>query len=189
MTQPTLSIKQARHMAVQSQRLAPSTSAAPTETGKESVAKIIEHLGYVQIDTISVIARAHHHTLWNRCADYDSSFLHDLVAADRRIFEYWAHAIAFLPISDYRYYIPRMERHRTSSRAWLSAWKQAHGHVLDEVLNRIRKEGASIQGFRTSSWDCARNVVGLETLKAGIGDSILAGRSHDFRAKEFSKTL
>lgn len=138
MTQLTLSIDQARRIAVQSQRLASSALG----TAKEETAQIIEHLGYVQIDTISVIARAHHHTLWNRCPEYDPSFLHDLMSVDRRIFEYWAHAIAFLPLSDYRYYVPRMTRHRTSSRAWLSAWKQEHGHVLDEVLNRIRKEGA-----------------------------------------------
>jgi uncharacterized protein len=138
MTSPKLSIDRARRIAVQSQHLVPTSPV----TGKEATAQTIEHLGYVQIDTISVVARAHHHTLWNRCPDYDPSFLHDLMAVDRRIFEYWAHAIAFLPLSDYRYYIPRMTRHRTSSRAWLSAWKQEHGHVLDEVLNRIRKEGA-----------------------------------------------
>jgi uncharacterized protein len=138
MTQLKLSLDQARRIAVQSQRLASSSLG----TGKEGIAQIIEHLGYVQIDTIAVVARAHHHTLWARCPDYDPTFLHDLVAVDRRIFEYWAHAIAFLPMSDYRFYIPRMTRHRTSSRAWLSAWKQEHGHILDEVLTRIRKEGA-----------------------------------------------
>jgi uncharacterized protein len=138
MTSLTLSIDRARRIAVQSQHLVPTSPVI----GKEATAQTIEHLGYVQIDTISVVTRAHHHTLWNRCSDYDPSFLHDLMAVDRRIFEYWAHAIAFLPLSDYRYYIPRMTRHRTSSRAWLSAWKQEHGHVLDEVLNRIRKEGA-----------------------------------------------
>lgn len=138
MPQLTLSIDQARRIAVRSQRLAPSSPSA----GKEATAQTIEHLGYVQIDTIAVVARAHHHTLWARCHDYSPVFLHELAAVDRRIFEYWAHAMAFLPLSDYRFYIPRMERHRTSQRAWLSAWKAEHGHVLDEVLNRIRVEGA-----------------------------------------------
>jgi uncharacterized protein YcaQ len=50
--------------------------------------------------------------------------------------------MAFLPMTDYRFYMPRMERHRTSKRAWLSDWKQEHRHVLDEVLERIRVEGA-----------------------------------------------
>ena len=138
MIQAKLSIDQARGIVIQSQLLGGPNPLA----GKEGIAQVIEHLGYVQIDTIAVVERAHHHTLWTRCPDYQPSFLHDLVAIDRRIFEYWAHAIAFLPMSDYRFYIPRMKRHRTSNRAWLGEWKQKHGHVLDRVLNRIRKEGA-----------------------------------------------
>ncbi len=138
MPQRRLSIDQARRIVVQSQRLEPSSPGL----GKEATAQIIEHLGYVQIDTIAVVVRAHHHTLWARCPDYDPAFLHELMAIDRRVFEYWAHAIAYLPVADYRFYIPRMTRHRTSQRAWLSDWKQAHSHVLDDVLNLIRKEGA-----------------------------------------------
>lgn len=138
MRQKKLSLDQARRIVLRTQLLSDS----PQLAGKEGTAQVIEHLGYVQIDTIAVVERAHHHTLWSRCPDYDPSFLHDLVVFDRRIFEYWAHAIAFIPMSDYRFYIPRMERHRTSTRAWLSKWKQEHGYLLDQVLNRIRVEGA-----------------------------------------------
>ena len=137
MTQSTISLNQARRIVTCSQFLSNSNPLA----GKAAVTQTIQHLGYVQIDTIAVVERAHHHILWSRCTDYDSSFLHDLVAIDRSIFEYWAHAMAFLPISDYRFYIPRMERHRTTSRAWLSEWKKENRHVLDQVLDRIRKEG------------------------------------------------
>ena len=138
MPKSKLSLGQARRIVIRSQLLSNSNPLA----GKDGVAQTIEHLGYLQIDTIAVVERAHHHTLWSRCLDYDPSFLHDLVATDRRVFEYWAHAMAFLPMSDYRFYIPRMERHRTTGTAWLSEWKKEHGHVLDQVLNRIRKEGA-----------------------------------------------
>jgi len=138
MTNTKLSLDQTRQIVVWSQLLSESCLLA----GKEATAQVIEHLGYVQIDTIAVVERAHHHTLWARCPDYDPSFLRDLVAVDRRIFEYWAHALAFLPMDDYRFYIPRMERHRTSERAWLSDWKKRHGRLLDEVLDRIRVEGA-----------------------------------------------
>ncbi|MFC2078405.1 winged helix-turn-helix domain-containing protein [Candidatus Bipolaricaulota bacterium] len=138
MTQARLSMDQARRIAIQSQLLGGPNPL----TGKGAVEQAIDHLGYVQIDTIAVIERAHHHTLWCRCPDYDPSSLYDLMAVDRRIFEYWAHAMAFLPMSDYRFYIPRMKRHRTSGRAWLSEWQKEHGHVLEQVLNRIRKEGA-----------------------------------------------
>ena len=35
------------------------------QNGSESVAKVIQHLGYLQIDTINVIERCHHHILYN----------------------------------------------------------------------------------------------------------------------------
>ena len=134
----SLSIETARRAAIHAQGL--DVEAPPP--GKEGVAQAIERLGYVQIDTISVIERAHHHTIWNRCPDYLPQHLDDLQAVDRRIFEYWAHAISYLPISDYRFYLPRMAQHRSGDRAWLSAWKAEHPHVLESVLDRIRKEGA-----------------------------------------------
>jgi len=109
--------------------------------GMEGVAEAIGHLGYVQIDTISVVERAHHHVLWTRCPEYDARHLHDLQAGERRIFEYWAHAMAYLPMTDYRYFVPRMERMRDHGPAWLSRWQAEHGHISDDVLARIRAEG------------------------------------------------
>ena len=76
--------------------------------GKEGVAQTIERLGYVQIDTISVVQRAHHHTLWSRRGDYHPRMLHELLAADRRVFEYWTHAASYVPMCDYRYYVRSM---------------------------------------------------------------------------------
>ena len=48
--------------------------------GKEAIAQIIEKLGYIQIDTISVIKRAHHHAIWTRCNDYQETKLHEIQA-------------------------------------------------------------------------------------------------------------
>ncbi|MHC4757612.1 MAG: DNA glycosylase AlkZ-like family protein [Planctomycetota bacterium] len=106
MNKTTVSLKQARRMVLNAQLL---DGPVKLSKGKEGAAQTVEKLGYVQIDTISVIERAHHHTLWSRRADYDPQMLHDLQAKDRRIFEYWGHAASYLPISDYRYYLPRMK--------------------------------------------------------------------------------
>jgi uncharacterized protein YcaQ len=69
--------------------------------------RAIEHLGYVQIDTLSVVERAHHHVLWNRVPGYDPSHLNQLVSK-QHIFEYWYHAASYLPMRDYRYALPHM---------------------------------------------------------------------------------
>ncbi|CDG75877.1 hypothetical protein ANICBIBUN_19805, partial [Acinetobacter nosocomialis 28F] len=75
---------------------------SPFATGVDGTLQAIEHLGYVQIDTISVVERAHHHILWNRVRDYELSHLNSLVR-ERQIFEYWYHAASYLPMKDYRY--------------------------------------------------------------------------------------
>lgn len=81
----SLSQKTARRLALHAQLLDGRTTLL---RGKEGVAQAIEHLGYVQIDTISVIVRAHHHTLWARVPGYKPEYLHKAQAIERSIFEY-----------------------------------------------------------------------------------------------------
>src|SRR5450756_2210654 len=91
--------------------------------GKEGTAQVIEQLGYVQIDTIAVIQRAHQHTLWTRVPDYALAHLEELLACDRRIFEYWrGTGASYLPMADYRFYRYLMDQHASSerSRDWLA---------------------------------------------------------------------
>ncbi len=107
----TISISEARWIALRSQGLADLPS--PFGHGKAAVLRAIEHLGYVQVDTISVLQRAHHHVLWSRVPDYSPAILHELQSPDAAVFEYWNHAASFLPTSDYRFSLPLMRRHRT----------------------------------------------------------------------------
>lgn len=111
------------------------------DRGKEGVLASIKQLGYLQIDTISVVERAHHHTLWNRVGDYRQDWLDELLAEDRAVFEHWGHAASYLPISDYRYSIPRMQRFPDTS-SWERTFFDQHSDLMDGILERIRNEGA-----------------------------------------------
>ena len=62
-------------------------------SGLDGTLRAIEHLGYVQIDTLSVIERAHHHVLWSRVPGYAPEHLNQL-CTQGQIFEYWFHAAA-----------------------------------------------------------------------------------------------
>jgi uncharacterized protein len=109
--------------------------------GKKGTAGIIRKLGYVQIDTISVINRAHHHILWTRNNNYSENHLHDLQAKDKLIFEYWTHAMSFIPMEDYRYSLPRVLNFKRPKSKWLKyRFDQSKKH-FDYVLNRIKNEG------------------------------------------------
>ncbi len=98
--------------------------------------KIIEHLGYVQIDTISVIERAHHHVLWARNQKYVPSDLNKLVE-NRKAFEYWSHAASYLPMSEYRYTLPMKRRFQKKE----SSWFPRDTKLMTSVLKRIKNEG------------------------------------------------
>lgn len=105
--------------------------------GMDGTLQAIEHLGYVQIDTISVVERAHHHILWNRVPDYELSHLNSLVG-ERQIFEYWYHAASYLPMKDYRYALPAMMSVRKGESRYFNRGDQ---HLMNEILARVRAEG------------------------------------------------
>ncbi|MFW6745604.1 winged helix-turn-helix domain-containing protein [Acinetobacter pittii] len=105
--------------------------------GMDGTLQAIEHLGYVQIDTISVVERAHHHILWSRVPDYELSHLNSLVG-ERQIFEYWYHAASYLPMKDYRYALPTMMSVRNGESRYFNKGDQ---HLMNEILARVRAEG------------------------------------------------
>ena len=86
-------------------------------SGLGATQKAIEHLGYVQIDTLSVVARAHIHTLWNRVATFRANHI-DTLQEQGAVYEHWAHALAILPMSDYRYSLPMMQRIASGDTHW-----------------------------------------------------------------------
>ena len=97
----------------------------------------LKHLGYIQIDTISVVQRAHHHTLWNRNPRYKASQL-DQLLADKQVFEYWSHAAAYLPFRDYRFSLPRKYAFASGDQ---NHWYKRDEQMLKWVLKRIATEG------------------------------------------------
>src|SRR4030081_4117651 len=126
----------ARRIWLRSQRL---DSLAPVGEGPQATAAAVEHLGYVQIDTINVIERCHHHILWNRIPEYRRADLRQAQSIDKTVFEYWTHALSYVPAKDLRFFIPAMKRHRREGHKWLGSVSPAD---LRKVLRLIRRDGA-----------------------------------------------
>jgi uncharacterized protein YcaQ len=134
-------------------------------SGLGATQKAIEHLGYVQIDTLSVVARAHIHTLWNRVSAFKGNDI-DLLQEQGAVFEHWAHALAILPMRDYRYSLPMMERIASGdTHLYPKDRKQ-----VTKVLKRIREEGAlSAKDFKDKKtsdamWARSHSKIALEQL-------------------------
>jgi uncharacterized protein YcaQ len=132
----SLTSVQARQIWLRAQRL---DVAGPFGDGPEAVASAVAHLGYVQIDTISVIERAHHHILWTRIPAYRRADLRQAQSVDKSVFEYWTHALSYVPTKEFRFFIPDMKLHRREGHKWFATVKPAD---LGKVLRLIRKDGA-----------------------------------------------
>lgn len=123
-----------RHLALASQGLGPRKRFGK---GLAGTLAALEHLGYVQIDTLSVVERAHHHVLWSRVPDYSRQHLNELTRAGK-VFEYWFHAAAYLPMRDYRFALPRMLSVRRGESPY---FKSVDKTLMAEILARARGEG------------------------------------------------
>lgn len=139
---------------------------APFGKGKMAVLNALEQLGYLQIDTLSVVERAHHHTLWTRIPDYKTSYLEELLH-ERKVFEYWFHAASYLPINDYRFALPKMLEVKQNEAHYYSAAPK----VLQYVMDTIRAEGPKkARDFENESknpgswWNWKPAKVALERL-------------------------
>jgi len=113
------------------------TTVSPFGRGSQATKRVLEHLGYIQIDTLSVIERAHHHTLWTRIPDYQPDHLHQLVR-ERSAFEYWFHAASYLPMCDYRFVLPKMS---AIKRGELPYYDNVSTKCMRHVYDRIHIDG------------------------------------------------
>ena len=64
---------------------------AATPTGPLDVLALVRDLGFVQLDSIQVVARAHHHILWSRNQNYREPMLDSLMSPGRQVFEHFTH--------------------------------------------------------------------------------------------------
>jgi uncharacterized protein len=133
--------------------------------GIDGTLKAIEHLSYVQIDTLSVVARAHLHTLWNRVAGFKPTDI-DSLQEQGKVFEHWAHALAILPMRDYRFSLPMMQRMASAD----GHWYPRDGKLMKKVLQRIREEGPlaakdfSDKKSSNAMWARSASKIALEQL-------------------------
>ncbi len=131
-----LSKAQARLIWLRAQRL---DTAEPFGAGPAATPAAVAHLGYVQIDTINVIERCHHHILYTRIPGYQREHLHQAQSVDKTVFEYWTHALAYVPTADFRFYVRNMKRYWRRRSVWFSAVKEKD---IRRVTTRIRNHGA-----------------------------------------------
>jgi hypothetical protein len=173
-----------RALTLHTQLLTSPSEGSPAST-PDAIVDLVKALGYVQIDTLHVVYRAHYITLWARFGSYDIDGFHKLIysADQRRLYEGWGHAASIIPLEHFRYHRWRIDR-RISYNPGFHEWanKKGNRELVEQTLERIRSEGGlrvgdfEHQGPQRGAWyDWKPSKIALEALFAW-GDLMVADR-------------
>jgi uncharacterized protein len=139
MTPETVPIQAARTLLLQGLGLLEPPDTRDRHATPAAVLRQIEALGFVQLDSIHIVERAHHHILWTRLPGYRPAALEALQRSGR-IFEHWTHDASLIPSRLFPHWRHRFDR--IAWGGWLQQQMGADGKkTARAVLERVRREG------------------------------------------------
>lgn len=125
--------------------------------GLKDLLPTIRRMQYLQIDTIHIVHRSQYLVLWSRLGDFEPDWLDNLHRSGA-LFEYYAHALCYLPLEDYPIFRGRMLYDDRVGNGW-HQWASEHPDVIQHVLGVIQEKGPVC----SSDFDS-------ETISTGWGD-------------------
>jgi hypothetical protein len=128
-----LTNKQARRLFIDTHGLSEPRRGA---CGEEELFSIIQDIGFVQLDTINTVARAHDQILFSRRQNFDRETLTALHNKGR-LFEHYTHDASLIPMEFYPYWQQRFKRAR--SRLDQPGWQQRLGDNPKKTITWVRK--------------------------------------------------
>lgn len=133
------------------------SDAGPETPGKPGLVELIRRLGFVQVDSISTVERAHHMILSARRKSYRPAHLTPLLERDRLLFEHWTHDASLIPTEFFPHWRPRFARDRARLLAAYRDWQGEFAHRFDDVLAHIERHGPAQ----------ARDLAGEDEARTG----------------------
>jgi uncharacterized protein YcaQ len=137
-----ISLKQARRIALAAQGFADPRPSGPIAWRQMN--KTLSRIGLLQIDSVSVVVRAHYMPLFSRLGPYPRDLLDKAANSKKRsLFEYWAHEASFLPVDTYplmRWRMQRAERHEEMYTG-LAKWAQRNTQLIDDIYGEVVARG------------------------------------------------
>ena len=111
--------------------------------GKEGLLQLIHDIGFVQVDSIATVERAHHQILFSRNQTYRREHLTDLLEKDGELFENWTHDASIIPSAFFRYWKHRFRREDESIIERWRKWREpGFEDAFAETYQRIVSGGA-----------------------------------------------
>ena len=173
-----VSADEARRAALWAQGLLGTRPTPKSEAKREqAVTGMLEHLGAVQLDTISVLARSHELVAYARLGAIGRRAVEAAYWNGDAAFEYWSHAACILPMSEWPWFAFRRRHYARRGQRWHGVPQKA----LTGILDRLRSEGPlttkDVGGAKRSGywWDWSEAKIGLEWL-LDIGEVVVTQR-------------
>jgi uncharacterized protein YcaQ len=183
MTDQTLSLRQARRIALAAQGFAdPAPSGVPDI---RHLRRVLRRVGLLQMDSVNVLRRAHYLPLYSRLGPYPTALL-DRAAyqAPRELFEYWGHEASLIPVA----LQPVLRWRMAAGHGWGRPARLAREHpeVIKQVLAEVRArgpvaaaeldDGGPRHQFYNWGWNWTQTKTALEYL-FWAGEVAAAGRN------------
>ncbi|HUU77928.1 MAG TPA: crosslink repair DNA glycosylase YcaQ family protein [candidate division Zixibacteria bacterium] len=142
-----------------------------TNSSFSSVLDVVKQIHNIQIDTISVVARAQDLTIFNRMLGYQEKNVWKHLK-ERELLEFWSHAICLMQIEEYPFYLWRIDYHTKHKSSWWKHWENKCKHIIDRIYNYVKTNGPTKSAdFKqkeirksTGWWDWKEEKIALEML-------------------------
>ncbi|MCA1440579.1 YcaQ family DNA glycosylase [Ensifer sp. IC4062] len=151
-----LSNRDARRIFLRKQGL---TAAPQRALGKDGLLKLIRDLGFIQVDSIQTVERAHHQILFSRNQTYRREHLTELLEKDGELFEHWTHDASIIPSAFFIYWKHRFKwESETLRERWIKWRGEGFDDGCEETYERIVSDGAvmardlKVDGHVSGGW-------------------------------------
>lgn len=142
---------------------------------KSDVQSLIEHIGFVQIDSIRTVERAHNLILFSRLQKFKHAMLEDLLEKDHTLFENWTHDASIIPSSFYPYWKHRFAKEKTAIiKRWEKWGRKGFAPLSQQLLEHIHENGPTLARTlkpkdkpnknKSGWWDWHPSKIALEYL-------------------------
>lgn len=127
--------------------------------GLNGLQQLIEEIGFVQVDSVQTVERAHHQILFSRNQTYRREDLSRLLEQERSLFEHWTHDASVIPSAFFPYWKHRFVRREAKIMENWSRWQgEGFDSAFEETYQRIRASGPTMsrdvkaEDHRSGGW-------------------------------------
>ena len=157
----------------------PKRAAGGSNRACKAAYRVIQRLGYLQLDTVAIAgARSHSIVLLSRLDGFDRTLGEELLRPGKPIFEYWGHEASWIPLELYPVF--EFRRREFRRHPWWGDLISRHPKVAKKLRRRIRQEGPlrsiDMEGRGSRGWWDLKTVKRVATALWSSGELAISER-------------